>query len=105
MEELITNYEEMDWVDAEGYPAGTKIKVLAEHEGRKTFILKLPTGFDMEPHSHIFNEQHLVLKGSYLSEDVICRKGAYRYIPKHTNHGPFRSESGATILVIYDSLD
>ncbi len=105
MEELIKNYEEMGWEEAEGYPAGTKIKVLCEHDGARTFILKLPAGFEMEAHSHMYNEQHLVLEGVYSGEDVAYQKGAYRYIPKHTNHGPFRSETGAEILVFYDTMD
>jgi len=102
MEQLIKNYEKMDWEDAPGYPAGTKIKVLRESDKEKTFILNLPPGFDMESHSHVCNEQHLVLDGSYISDNMAYDKGAYRYIPEHTSHGPFYSEDGAVILIIWD---
>ncbi|MEJ2051123.1 MAG: cupin domain-containing protein [Calditrichota bacterium] len=105
MEQLITNYEEMDWEEAEGYPIGSQIKILSEHNGARTFILNLPPGFAMDAHSHMYNEQHLVLDGSYIGENVTYRKGAYRYIPKHTNHGPYRSETGVTLLIIYDTMD
>jgi len=103
MEQLIRNYTEMDWEDVAGYPDGTKIKVLREHDGKKTFVLQLPAGFHMEEHSHVCNEQHLVMKGNYTVGDMMYEEGAYCFIPSHTNHGPFRSEDGAEILVIWDS--
>ncbi len=79
--------------------------MLCEHNGAKTFILKMPPGFDMEAHFHMYNEQHVVLEGEYIGDDVTYRKGAYRYIPRHTTHGPFRSKTGAKVLVIYDTMD
>lgn len=105
MEQLIRNYREMEWEPIEGYPDGTKIKVLREENGKKTFLLQLPPGFQMEAHSHICNEQHLVLEGKYAAGDMVYDTGAYRCIPPHTDHGPFRSEDGAVILVIWDSAD
>ncbi len=105
MEQLIRNYREMDWETAAGYPAGTQIKVLREHDGKKTFVLQLPPGFHMEEHSHICDEQHLVFEGSYTVAEMEYEAGAYCFIPAHTNHGPFRSENGAVILVIWDSMN
>ena len=102
MEQVIINYEKMEWTEAEGYPSGTQEKVLLNTPQAKTLILKLPPGFDMEPHSHLWNEQHLVLDGSYISEDKAYDKGAYRFIPTHTNHGPFYSKDGALVLVIWN---
>jgi len=104
MEEKSINYEKMEWTKTTGYPMGRKIKILREEEpgGGRTFLLKLEKGFDMEGHSHNSVEQHLVLQGEYESEGKVYKKGTYRYIPKHTTHGPFKSSKGATVLVIWD---
>jgi len=104
MEETTINYEKMKWTDARGYPEGSKIKILREGgpgEG-KTFLRKIRKGFKMEGHSHTTVEQHFVLQGEYESEGKVCKAGTYRLIPKHKTHGPFKSSTGAVILVIWD---
>jgi len=102
MKELSINYEEIEWSDAKGYPAGTKIKILRKQGVSQTFLLKLPAGFHMESHSHIATEQHFVLDGEYESNANKYGHGSYRLVPAKTDHGPFISEHGATILVIWD---
>ena len=37
MKELSINYQKMEWVEATGYPAGAKIKMLREHGESQTF--------------------------------------------------------------------
>jgi hypothetical protein len=104
MEEITINYEKTKWTDAPGYPEGSKIKILREGgpgEG-KTFLRKIRKGFKMEGHSHTTLEQHFVLQGEYESEGKIYKAGTYRLIPKHKTHGPFKSSTGAVILVIWD---
>jgi hypothetical protein len=104
MEEITINYEKMKWTDAPGYPEGSKIKILREGgpgEG-KTFLRKIKRGFKMEGHSHTTVEQHIVLKGEYESEGKVYKAGTYRLIPKHETHGPFKSSTGAVVLVIWD---
>lgn len=105
MKELSINYEKMEWSDAMGYPAGTKIKILRKEGESQTFLLKLPAGFDMEAHSHIATEQHFVLEGEYESGNKKYGPGTYRIIPARSNHGPFVSEHGATVLVIWDLME
>ena len=102
MKELSINYEQMEWYNAEGYPTGTKIKILRKAGESQTFLLKLPARFDMEAHSHIATEQHFVLEGEYESGGKKYGPGSYRLIPARTNHGPFVSEHGATILITWD---
>jgi anti-sigma factor ChrR (cupin superfamily) len=104
MKELSINYEDMEWSEATGYPAGTKMKLLREEGSARTFLLKLPAGFNMEAHSHIAAEQHFVLKGEYESEGQKYGVGTYRFIPSQINHGPFTSKRGAEILVIWEPL-
>jgi len=102
MQELSVNYHEMEWAEATGYPAGTKIKMLRKQGESQTFLLKLPAGFDLESHTHIADEQHFVLDGEYKSDGKKYGTGSYRLIPARTDHGPFISQFGATILVIWD---
>jgi len=102
--EYLKNYHEMEWIEAQGYPEGTKIKILREEDSARTFLLKIPAGFDMEAHSHMANEQHFVLEGQYQSSDRIYGEGTYRFIPRGIDHGPFNSEKGATIMVIWEPL-
>lgn len=104
MKELSLNYQEMQWEEARSYPSGTLMKVLRRDEKGEplTIILKVGEGFDMEGHSHMGTEQHFVLEGEYESEGHIYRAGSYRLIPEKTSHGPFRSEKGAVILVLWD---
>ncbi len=102
MQEISLNYEDMVWEEALSYPSGTKIKVLREENGVKTFLLKLLKGFDMEAHCHTaITEQHFVLDGRYESDGKKYHKGSYRLIPGGTTHGPFTSEDGAIILIIW----
>jgi anti-sigma factor ChrR (cupin superfamily) len=105
MKELTVNYEEMPWEDARGYPPGTLEKVLrvGETGDHLTVLLKLPQNFQMEGHSHMGMEQHFVLEGEYESEDHVYRAGSYRLIPQKTTHGPFRSQEGALLLVVWDA--
>ena len=58
----------------------------------------------MDAHAHMTTEQHFVLDGHYESEEKEYGPGSYRLIPKEINHGPFTSESGAIILVVWDPL-
>jgi len=97
-------YDTKGWEKDEGYPAGTKVKTLRDENGTKTILLKLPRDFRMDAHTHIYNEQHLVLRGEYKSEGKVYPKGSYRIIHAHKNHGPFTSKNGAIVLVIWDPV-
>jgi anti-sigma factor ChrR (cupin superfamily) len=105
VQKLFINYGEMDWEEARSYSPGTLMKVLRRDEKGEplTILLKLKEGFEMKEHSHMGNEQQFVLEGEYESEGRIYQNGSYRLIPGKTNHGPFKSEKGAVILVVWDS--
>jgi len=102
MKKLMNLFEESNWEDATGYPEGTKRKVLRDENNRKTVLLKLPKGFSMGAHSHITTEQHFVLKGEYSSDGEVYPVGAYQLFSAGDEHGPFKSENGALILVVWD---
>jgi len=104
MTNILNIYDEFGWEKAEGYPVGTRIKTLRDEIDSKTLLLKLPQGFHLDAHTHVYNEQHLVLEGEYESEGVQFTSGTYRFIPAHNDHGPFTSKSGAIVLVIWDHI-
>ncbi len=106
MKKLTNLFDESNWEDAKEYPDGTKQKVLRDDaKNGKTVLLKLPAGFHMAPHSHITPEQHFVLDGQYISDGVTYSKGAYQIYLSHEEHGPFESENGALILVVWDPFE
>ncbi|MBN2275880.1 MAG: cupin domain-containing protein [Bacteroidales bacterium] len=101
MKEIINLLNNAEWSDASEYAAGTRKRVLHDEDGVKTVLLNFPAGFYMEAHSHIHAEQHLILKGEYISEGKVFHEGTYRSFKAHENHGPFESKKGALVLVIW----
>jgi anti-sigma factor ChrR (cupin superfamily) len=104
MQEVVAKTSGIAWEVAAGYPAGTQWKVLRRgNEGEPgTILLKLAPGFDMPAHSHVYAEHHYVLSGEYESQGERFPAGTYRLIPKHVDHGPFRSANGAELLVMWE---
>ncbi len=104
MKNFVNLFQDFDWEDAKNYPKGTKRKVLRDENNHRTILLKLPEGFKMGSHSHITTEQHFVLKGEYSSEGKTFPEGSYQVFSAGDEHGPFISENGALILVIWDPI-
>jgi len=104
MRKLLNLYDDLNWEIADNYSDGTQRKVLRDENGAKTFLLKLPKGFKMTPHSHLTTEQHFVLEGEYTSNGKRFPEGSYQIISSGNEHGPFESENGALILVILDPI-
>ncbi|MCF6358506.1 MAG: cupin domain-containing protein [Draconibacterium sp.] len=102
MKNLMNVFDDNGWEAAGNYPKGTLKKVLRDENGAITMLIKFPENFKMEPHSHITAEQHFVLEGSYTSKGKEYPAGSYQLIAAHEDHGPFESENGALILVIWD---
>ena len=102
MRKIMNLLENLNWNDAEGYPKGTKSKILRDGENGKTVLLKLPKGFLMGSHSHITTEQHFVLEGEYMSDGEVFPVGSYQIFPSGDEHGPFKSENGALVLIFWD---
>jgi anti-sigma factor ChrR (cupin superfamily) len=104
MKRLMNLYDDSYWENADEYYKGTLRKVLRDDAGRRTVLLKLPSGFTMPPHSHITTEQHFVLDGEYSSNGKLFPIGSYQVFSPGDEHGPFQSVGGALILVIWDPI-
>lgn len=103
MNETFINTAAIDWEKAQSHPSGALQKVLQEGgEGTpRVILLKIEPGWLMEEHAHIHTELHYVLEGEYKSREGVYPAGTFRMIPRHTNHGPFSTASGAVILVMW----
>jgi anti-sigma factor ChrR (cupin superfamily) len=103
MKETHVKANEIEWRVAEEYPEGTMQKML--HDGSdsapRSVLLKIEPGWTMKEHAHVHTELHYVLEGEYESRGNVYPAGSFRVIPMHTNHGPFTTIKGATILVIW----
>ena len=106
MKEIQVNTNEIEWQEAKEYPPGAKEKVLSDGTGNvpKSSLLKIEPGWEMDEHAHVYTEMHYVLRGEYESQGKVFREGTFRLIPKHVNHGPFKTQTGAIILVIWIEL-
>jgi len=105
MKHLANLFDQLNWEKADNYPEGTFKKTLRNENGAKTILLRLPAGFSMELHSHITVEQHFVLKGAYTNDGITYNEGSYQIFNAHEEHGPFYSNEGALILVIWDPYE
>ncbi len=102
MKAQINLFDDAGWEVAAEYPEGAMKKVLRDEGGAKTILLRLPENFYMAPHSHLTTEQHFIIEGTYTSDGKVYQKGTYQIFKAHENHGPFQSEKGALILVVWD---
>jgi len=103
MEAAMINIKDDQWQAARSYPAGAEEKVLAAGDSTtpRAIVLKIPPGWSMDAHSHIFAELHYIIDGQYESQDETYPAGTFRLIPEEIEHGPFSTKTGAVILVIW----
>lgn len=106
MIETVLKTIELPWKKLEDFPGDVEGKILRQEpaRGAKTVIIKLKPGMQIIPHNHIGVVQHLVLSGSYNAGAEHFAEGSYRLIPPHAEISPIFTESGATILMIYDPI-
>ena len=104
MKNFVNLFDDSGWGNANDYPEGTLIKTLRDTNGGRTILLKFARGFKMRSHSHVVTEQHLVLRGSYMSDGKTYSAGSYQIYSPHEKHGPFESQEGALIVVIWDPI-
>jgi anti-sigma factor ChrR (cupin superfamily) len=102
MREQMNLYDDAHWQEASEYGGGAEKKTLRDENGKRTILLRLPENFHMTDHTHVTTEQHFILKGEYKSKGKIYREGDYQIFNAHENHGPFESEKGALVLVVWD---
>jgi anti-sigma factor ChrR (cupin superfamily) len=104
MEDFSIIAADVPWEQVTDHPHKMSRKVLRTGPGGapRVALIRLEAGFDMDAHSHAHAENHYVLEGMYESQGREHPAGSYRYVPRHSQHGPFRSPSGAVLLVVWE---
>ncbi|HEX4050823.1 MAG TPA: cupin domain-containing protein [Steroidobacteraceae bacterium] len=80
---------------------GVEVKILHVDRGggTQTALWRLMPGARIPPHSHLKEEECLVLEGSVVNEDISYLKGDYLYTDAGSEHSEFVSPYGALLLV------
>ena len=106
MNAVSINTNDLKWQPAKGYSTGAEEKLLSVGGSiaPRTILLKIPAGWSMDEHSHIYTELHYILEGEYESKDETYTSGTFRVIPKEVEHGPFTTKRGAIILITWCTL-
>jgi quercetin dioxygenase-like cupin family protein len=104
MERISVNASNLSWEPVPAYGGRIKRKVLRTGpDGRpRAALIRLEPGFEMEAHSHPHAENQYVLEGMYESQGREYPAGSYHFIPRHAQHGPSRSSSGAVLFVAWE---
>ena len=87
--------------DADGEPPSpVAIKVLREHEGVLSYLLRLDPGASLPPHRHPQDEECVVLEGRLrVGSKVEIGPGGYHLAHAGALHATIGSATGATIFL------
>jgi len=79
---------------------GVTIKVLREHEGVLTYLLRLAPGALLPPHRHPRDEECIVLEGRLrVGSQIEIGPGGYHLAHGGALHATITTETGATIFL------
>lgn len=79
---------------------GIQIKVLREHRGTLSYLLKLAPGAELPPHRHPEDEECLVLEGRLrIGERIEVGPGGYHLAHAGKLHARVYTDVGATIFL------
>jgi anti-sigma factor ChrR (cupin superfamily) len=106
MEEVICRTVDMKWGELREFPGRAEVKVLRDESlsDAKTLLVRIPPGGEINPHSHRGIVQHYVLEGQYHTNGQVFGPGSYRLMPAQYDVSPMTTESGVTILMMYDPV-
>jgi quercetin dioxygenase-like cupin family protein len=90
--------------ESKPFPGNAEVVTLrdAADLGAATYLVRLPPGGEITPHSHAGAAQHFVLEGECESGGTTRKAGTYHLIPAHATVGPVTSRAGAVMLIILD---
>lgn len=78
---------------------GLTLKVLHEHEGVMSYLVRLAPGATLPPHRHPIDEECVVLEGSLRIGDLEVGAGGFHLGRQDVLHMPIVSEQGALIFL------
>src|SRR6185369_13971787 len=91
-------------VDAEGghwrnFLPGIDRKVLHEHEGVMSYLLRFAPGAVLPAHHHPIDEECVVLEGTLHIGELLLGAGAFHLARRGLPHGNITSDEGAVIYL------
>ena len=106
MQTQTVNTPEVNWQELTEFPGKGQVKILREQSptSGKTLLIHIHPGGQITPHAHEAAVQHYIIEGEYETDNKIYGAGTYRLLPGHENVQPISTQSGATILMIYDPI-
>jgi len=106
MDPTAINTLEQGWEPLTCFPGEGEVKILRDEGGcaARTMLVRIHPGGYITPHAHEGVVQHYILEGEYECGDAIFASGTYRFLPRHCNVDPITTQTGATILMIYDPI-
>lgn len=82
------------------FGSGVRIKVLREHAGVLSYLLRLEPGASLPPHRHPQDEECIVIEGRLqVGKNVEFGPGSYHLAHGGALHATIRTETGATIFL------
>ena len=79
---------------------GVQIKVLREHEGVMSYLLRLAPGASLPAHRHPVDEECIVLEGTLqVGTRIEVGRGGYHLAHQGAMHAPVSTLAGATIFL------
>lgn len=94
---LTIDGDEGDW---QPFLEGVAIKVLHEHDGVLSYLLRLAPGATLPPHRHPHDEECIVLEGRLrVGSQLEIGPGGYHLAHGGALHATISTETGATIFL------
>lgn len=89
-----------DGGDWQPFLDGVQIKVLREHQGVLSYLLRLQPGATLPPHRHLLDEECLVLSGWLrVGTQTELGPGGYHLAHAGALHATLGTETGATLFL------
>lgn len=82
------------------FAPGVRIKILREHEGVVSYLLRLGPGARLPPHRHRLDEECIVIEGQLLvGSRTQIGPGGYHLAHAGALHATISTETGATVFL------
>lgn len=93
--------DDANWQD---FCPGVRIRELWNGGERRSVLVRMSAGAQVNSHSHGLEEECLTLAGEAFIGDTLLRSGEYQLAPQGSRHGAVQTDVGA-LLYVHGSLD
>lgn len=93
--------DDANWQD---FRPGVRIRELWNGGERRSVLVRMDAGAQVNSHSHGLEEECLMLAGEAFIGDTLLRSGEYQLAPQGSRHGAVQTDVGA-LFYVHGSLD